>query len=92
MAAEGSLSSMVLNYQCMLHIFVQLRLSQELDAPFIAMQAVTWTGGLILSAGDVVKEFGWSTKSFRVKHKRVWNEWVEDAATREWDGPPPSVP
>ncbi|KIM81864.1 hypothetical protein PILCRDRAFT_821225 [Piloderma croceum F 1598] len=68
MAAERSSFDMTLNYQGMLHILAQLGF-QELDAPFITAQAVTLTGGLTLSAGDVVKEFGWSTDSF--EHKRV---------------------
>lgn len=84
---EKSLLSMVLNYQQMSHILSQLGLKQR-DAAFIPSQTVSFHGGLVLSAGDVVKHFGWTAESF--KHKSVWFGWAEDAvALQEWSSSPP---
>ena len=88
LTTEKSLLSMVHNYRQMSHILSQLGLQQR-DAAFIPSQAVLFPGGLVLSAGDVVKHFGWTAESF--KHKSVWFGWAEDVAvSQEWNGSPPS--
>ena len=84
---EKSLLSMVCNYQQMLHILSQLGL-QQCGVVFLHSQTILFPGGLVLSAGDIVKHFGWTAESF--KHKLVWFGWAEDAvASQEWIGSPP---
>jgi hypothetical protein len=88
LTTEKSLVKMVQNYKWMLHILRCVGL-QECNAAFAPSRTVVFPGGLILSAGEVVKHFGWAVESF--KHKNVWYGWAEDAAgSRKWAGTPPS--
>jgi hypothetical protein len=88
LTTEKSLVKMVQNYKWMLHILRCVGL-QECNAAFAPLRKVEFPGGLILSAGEVVKHFGWAVESF--KHKNVWYGWAEEAAgSREWAGTPPS--
>ena len=85
--AAKPLLRMVLNCKSMSHILQQLGL-QERDAPFVPLQTVTLPRDLIVSAGEVVKHFGWNVESF--KRQTAWYEWAERAASsQEWNGPPP---
>jgi hypothetical protein len=83
---EKVLVKMVQNFKWMSHILRCIGL-QEHNTSFVASRTVVFAGGLILSAGAVVKHFGWAVDSF--KHKNVWYRWAEDAArSREWAGTP----
>jgi hypothetical protein len=88
LTTEKLLVKMVRNYKCMLHILECIGL-QEHNASFVSSRTVTFAGGLMLSAGDVVKHFGWAVELF--KHKSVWYGWAEEVVrSREWVGAPPS--
>jgi hypothetical protein len=88
LTTEKSLVRMVRNYKWMLHILKCIGL-QERNAAFAPLRTAAFAGGLILSAGEVVKHFGWAVDSF--KHKNVWYGWAEEAVeSREWAGTPPS--
>ena len=85
---EKSLLAMVKNYKWILHLLRCLGL-QDSNMLFTPSQTITFSGGLTLSAGDVVKHFGWTADSF--KHKSVWYRWAaEVAVSQEWAGTPPS--
>jgi hypothetical protein len=85
---EKVLVKMVQNFKWMSHILRCIGL-QEHNTSFVASRTVIFAGGLILSAGEVVKHFGWAVDSF--KHKNIWYGWAEDAVrSQEWAGTPPS--
>ena len=84
--SDRSLLSMVNNHQCMIDLIKRLGLHGS-GGNFSATQTVAFTGGLVISSGDVVKYCGWTTESF--KHKTTWYGWAEEAASKVWKGPIP---
>lgn len=72
-----SLTEMVSNYNNMKKILAKLDLLG-------AHPSVTFHGGRVLTADEVLGHFGWSVTSY--SHKTTWYDWAEGAAQRRWKG------
>jgi hypothetical protein len=73
---ERELLGMVVNHRSMLTILGKLDLLER--GRFADAKTVAFQSGLVSSAADVVKEFGWTPDSFR--HKCSWYAWAGDVA------------
>ena len=67
----------VLNHQCMANVLVALGIQDHPYGHFAATKVVV-IDGRDYTAVDVIKEFRWSTKSY--KHKCQWFGWAAHAA------------
>jgi len=87
----GSLIAMVLNHRAMSQILVVLGYQQPnvVADTFYPGTAIHLPDGQNCTAGDIVREFGWSPKSFR--QKTGWYGWAEIVAkSKVWSGAIPS--
>src|SRR6266436_1446092 len=89
-AAEKGFLGMVVNHQKMLEVLVRLGLQDRYSTVFVPTRTVAYAGGLHLSAGEVVRAYGWSVDSY--KHKTLWFGWAEEVSSLRWTwkGPVPS--